>query len=91
MPKEAKEYVNAEPLERAIESLNKAWEVLRSGEGLAALVSGGALRAGCAEYCGSYDGCTGYCKPMGSARQVLSDNPPPEVEVKGALRMPFGG
>ena len=78
-----------EPLERAIVSLNKAWEVLQAGQGLAGLVAGGALRAGCTEYCGSYDGCTGYCKPMGAA-QLRDIGRPPE-KLQEALRMPFAG
>lgn len=79
----------AEPLEQAIVSLNKAWEVLKAGEGLAGLVSAAALRAGCTEYCGSYDGCTGYCKPMGAAK--LQDLGRPPERIQSVQRLPFSG
>lgn len=74
--------------EEAITSLNKAWDVLGSQGIVEALVNVGISKAGCGEYCGSYDGCTGYCKPMGAAlipgQEVISP-----AEVATEVRMPF--
>lgn len=77
-----------EPLAHAIESLNKAWEIL-AGQGLSGL-SGAATRAGCTEFCGSYDGCGGYCKPMGA--QIGFDPGTVEKTVEQTIegiRLPF--
>jgi hypothetical protein len=78
-----------EALGKAIESLNKAYAVLAAGQGLSGGVTAGLSRAGCTEYCGSYDGCTGYCKPMGAQLQLDPGRPPEKQLAPGALRMPF--
>lgn len=82
---------DVEPLARAIESLNRAWEVLTAAglEGVEAVLSSAATKAGCTEYCGSYDGCTGYCKPMGAAMPTDKGRPP-ERAIE-ATRLPFAG
>jgi hypothetical protein len=92
---EGREAQAVEILQTAIQSLNKAWEVL-GAQGVAGL-SSALLRAGCTEYCGSYDGCTGYCKTMGAARlgeDVINPQIQPQARAAGAsreMRLPFTG
>jgi hypothetical protein len=77
-------------LELAIESLNKAMAVLGVGQGITGGIADVARRAGCQEYCGSYDGCTGYCKPMGAALQGEEVSLPAQRQA-AATRLPFSG
>lgn len=77
-----------EPLNRAIVSLNAAWEVAKGAAGLSGLFPGGSTAA-CGEYCGSYDDCTSYCKPMGSLTPGEIVSRPPGLARE--MRMPFTG